>query len=445
MEERTLEQPNDAVLADAAYRYERSDGTVEYASNMEDVIARCPVIGRIALESPERANSLMALAAFGAEPTATITKKEAKNGAQAIVDQPNQEVPSPKKTQEQAVPDALLEPPVATKSAGVNTERQVMERVLPIAVREEHLADVHIDLVSKTEVKTLAEEYPADQMAEAILEVTPTDEVVTMPKQTVEPADKTIDVITFPKSDVERVKQPKVTSEISNPAESLDAVEIEELHSLLLDIYKKEEHHSKVRDTHESGEARTQDATPLNIITESPVLLEALRVNRTSDQPVVSFEAIQEEANEQPLMETLALVAEYVTSAEPETVPEAMRAFFDEIEQTLEGRSRHDPEQEMSSIVTAEMTEKLVQLLVLIGYERPIDTLLDCINTYSLELLLDTVEYICYLSKDGYNQEFKGNQTINFMPQGRVGQLQFSKLMYAFIAKITLQAHYTKL
>lgn len=47
---------------EAAYAYQRADGTVEHAASVEDAIARCPVLGELALRAPDQANALLALA-----------------------------------------------------------------------------------------------------------------------------------------------------------------------------------------------------------------------------------------------------------------------------------------------------------------------------------------------------------------------------------------------
>ena len=45
--------------------YTREDGTVEYAESAQDAIDRCPVLGRIAVDSPETASFLLELTAVG--------------------------------------------------------------------------------------------------------------------------------------------------------------------------------------------------------------------------------------------------------------------------------------------------------------------------------------------------------------------------------------------
>lgn len=52
---------------DATYTFERADGTIERAMSAEDAIARCPVLGKLAIESPDKANLLLQLAALGKE------------------------------------------------------------------------------------------------------------------------------------------------------------------------------------------------------------------------------------------------------------------------------------------------------------------------------------------------------------------------------------------
>lgn len=59
-----------------AYTYQRADGTVERARNAEDAIARCPVLGKLAIEAPDQANVLLELAALGSAKMAAGAKEE---------------------------------------------------------------------------------------------------------------------------------------------------------------------------------------------------------------------------------------------------------------------------------------------------------------------------------------------------------------------------------
>lgn len=60
-------QSSTEAMAEVGYTYERLDGTIERALNSEDAIARCPVLGKLAIEAPEQADVLLELAAAGRE------------------------------------------------------------------------------------------------------------------------------------------------------------------------------------------------------------------------------------------------------------------------------------------------------------------------------------------------------------------------------------------
>lgn len=61
-----------------AYTYQRADGTVERARNAEDAIARCPVLGKLAIEAPDQANFLLELATLGSAKMAAEAKEVPK-------------------------------------------------------------------------------------------------------------------------------------------------------------------------------------------------------------------------------------------------------------------------------------------------------------------------------------------------------------------------------
>lgn len=70
--EQTIEPPSE----DANYVYQRADGTIEQAMDAQDAIARCPVLGKLAIESPDQANLLLELAAEGQQMLAAQAEAE---------------------------------------------------------------------------------------------------------------------------------------------------------------------------------------------------------------------------------------------------------------------------------------------------------------------------------------------------------------------------------
>ena len=53
--------------SDVGYTYQRADGIVEFAANAQDAIARCPVLGKMAIDAPEQVSILLELATLGKE------------------------------------------------------------------------------------------------------------------------------------------------------------------------------------------------------------------------------------------------------------------------------------------------------------------------------------------------------------------------------------------
>jgi hypothetical protein len=67
---------------EAGFTYQRADGTVEQARDAQDAIARCPVLGKLALEAPDQATALLELAAAGKAKMAADTKSQPEASAQ---------------------------------------------------------------------------------------------------------------------------------------------------------------------------------------------------------------------------------------------------------------------------------------------------------------------------------------------------------------------------
>lgn len=69
--------PETMPYEQVAYTHQLSDGTVVRAESAEDAISRCPVLGRLALQSPEKAHLLLRLGASGREaPRAEVVQPE---------------------------------------------------------------------------------------------------------------------------------------------------------------------------------------------------------------------------------------------------------------------------------------------------------------------------------------------------------------------------------
>lgn len=73
---------------ESVFQYERQDGTIEIAHNMQDAIARCPVLGKMAIESPAQLSIIFHLA--------TLNNKSAAKQTEVILNSTNF-IPGPEK------------------------------------------------------------------------------------------------------------------------------------------------------------------------------------------------------------------------------------------------------------------------------------------------------------------------------------------------------------
>lgn len=97
------------MAEEVGYVYQRADGTIERALNIEDAILRCPVLGKLAIESPEQAKVLLDLAA--ADPRTVETKKSVET--QTSVE--SQKVDSPTAVDQQPIVKTVVPKPIETK------------------------------------------------------------------------------------------------------------------------------------------------------------------------------------------------------------------------------------------------------------------------------------------------------------------------------------------
>jgi hypothetical protein len=138
-----------AEEAEASYTYQREDGTVERALNAEDAIARCPVLGKLAVEDPEQANVLLELASAGKDNVAAATHKElgAKPKEKPEVGQKLAEtVKSDKETTEPKIEQLTAAVSVTRDSVIIPDVTGQLDRMLAdqITVKQaSHMAEIH--------------------------------------------------------------------------------------------------------------------------------------------------------------------------------------------------------------------------------------------------------------------------------------------------------------
>lgn len=127
------------MAEELSYTYQRADGTVERARNAEDAIARCPVLGKLAIEAPDQASILLELAAAGNAKMAAEAKEEQKKPTlqeQHSEPKPTKAVESEKKVPEttpeqdtRAELTVMVSEPVEIKQPVIKVDSAVTERI----------------------------------------------------------------------------------------------------------------------------------------------------------------------------------------------------------------------------------------------------------------------------------------------------------------------------
>src|SRR5665213_1652516 len=125
-----------AAPGDAGYVYQRADGTDEHALNAADAIARCPVLGKLAMESPEQANVLLELAATFSDGMAA--EEAAREQSKPKPEKPLTEqkpAESVKPDQHQQTMEPKIEQPAAVRPAASMPEHAV-------AAKQQYVEDI---------------------------------------------------------------------------------------------------------------------------------------------------------------------------------------------------------------------------------------------------------------------------------------------------------------
>ncbi len=108
----------------------------------------------------------------------------------------------------------------------------------------------------------------------------------------------------------------------------------------------------------------------------------------------VTLEAIQEQADNQPLEQTLLKLASLIEEATETPNQDSWQQILHDIETALPECYTVTEAGETRLHITPEMTEKLLMLLAEIGYHQPTQTLVGFVATYGPDFLLQALEYL---------------------------------------------------
>lgn len=109
----------------------------------------------------------------------------------------------------------------------------------------------------------------------------------------------------------------------------------------------------------------------------------------------LGIEEIKKHADDQPLEETLAELAAYLTDAAESSAEETIVGLLQELNEEIEQEQ-----------ITLEITRKLLVLIQEIGYENPQQALIEMVSRHDLEFLVQSIRYLYHLANEDNQQEF---------------------------------------
>lgn len=208
------------VAEGLAYTYQRADGTVERARNAEDAIARCPVLGKLAIEAPDQVNVLLELATLGSAKMAAEAKEVPKKPVvqeKISESKPAKAVEAEKKIAETSseqlgriesstiIRELIEEKPPVAKIDPIIINHDEYERVEK-QQREESLTATYKAVNPNTETVIAVSEKPKSEAREVHIErlALPVTDKVEPARLSITNNDETTDLATIISSEIEQ-------------------------------------------------------------------------------------------------------------------------------------------------------------------------------------------------------------------------------------------------
>lgn len=477
-----------ALAEEAGYTYQRADGTVERALNADDAIARCPVLGKLAIEAPDQANMLLELATAGKVIMTAEAKVEPRNAKTVEkVEVKKVDWPTPAK-QLEAKPEKIRKlEPISTVFELTKDEAQP---VLPNIVAHSQVEQVRQQTPSEKPpnvTKNAAKKPAPIQTDESsiIRRIRQEESTASSRTKPVKASGLSHDeASTLPKlQELELQKQrwDKTTAQQSMPAEAqyveriarpLEPIELD--HKIAAEAYIsvnsaviKEEDQLELLFEPETIETFQQltalitdkeayEITPpdteqvvadTSMEFETRTYIEMLVAvdfeNFIASQPAaeeplpLTLEVIQEQANQHPLEQTLVQLSIYLSELD-ETGLGVLAPVIKDIEKLLPACYvyKETTRSELKPHITPEMIEKLLALLRILGYQNPREALMSCVSRYNLVFLLQALEYISQLNNVENKKDFLITSATSISADDGIIQLRLGKLLFGLIAKL---------
>lgn len=475
------------------YVYQRADGTVERALSAEDAFARCPVLGRLAMDE---AQLFLELASAGNEKMKTIdeaqTQHESDEEADGVQDD---ELGKPigsssVATFELVTNDTTARPEMKHSSfavasdtlivndqhsspnkpeVGLNAKEKNVIKPAPEISQTEVVTENKIARQKINRMKNVVQSQPViipsksatpDTKVEPQLSPGGIAEVASPEKKSIERAtvDDEVHVIdvtpkeaAMPPSNADDIlplsvatdrepeslvlpKQVDAEFDVAEQTRQLFDIETIETYQTLREFIDVE--------TLEGDSSLIESTDPLESdeSLESVHRFEAFISAQPASEKQMGLEGIQNQANEQALEQTFHQLVEYLSvteeleEVESNDLLEIMYAI-EEVLATCDLAQSVDVLKEKEKI-TPEMTEKLLTLLETLGYQNPSEVLVTFVDMHGLTFLIEALEYIYQMNSDDRALLISGVSTARDENDDS-RRLRLGKILFGFIAKIT--------
>jgi hypothetical protein len=432
------------------------------------------VLGRLAIEAPQQAELLLRLAAAGKERMAAAAKEAASKpqpdekyeytmtlrrgsevlSAQQIV-KPEAADSSTKETassSEAGGADLAATAERAAVGAGQQHEREVYAlQELATLLRPEgettiqpNKEDSRSERVIETDVITskdndlhVAEVYEQHNNAEPVTVTVVTESAVDDAKPDAIDGGYKIDEAEVPFQARENDRLNAKTDFDEQPSELFeqDIIKVYKQLSALLDEARLSEEAIP-----EQVEVNSLAGSEADLQTENTTFsdFEAFVVAQPAIETPVTFELLQEQSKEQPLETTLIKLANYLSEDSEAPKNGELLKVMEEVQELLP--SCYDANNSRAEVkITPEMTEKLLALLSLLGYEQPKEELTEFVQKHGFVFLFRAMDFMGNLTFDDMRREFLVSSVLTSANDHGRGRLYLAKAIFELIHKLTFE------
>ena len=318
----------------------------------------------------------------------------------------------------------------------IAAEAEVIDRddseVQVVEAREEHDSGPRTTIQEAIRISTqiendmahyaLSQDMPIEQIVLTTQEVTPRLQEPAMPVQTttleiIDPTEISSDQTQEePGTEPPRFEREEIIEDVQVPIlfpqEVASAIETVIFNEVIVDNMQ-----NKIEVVLDAGEVPVEALNPhvVELVEKEPplnVFQEFVESQILPDEPV-TFESVQAQANQLPLedaflqlaihfLETTEIEAngEYELSEDEIVVKQLLQEICEDLVQTaFDGLESRDVQ------LTPEMTQKVLLLLSLVGYENPKKVLAEFVTSHDVEFLLQVVQYLGQLTGEDDRRE----------------------------------------